>query len=105
MDKSFLNTIMNSNPQAGWKQILAEVWKIFADPLNPVKADTLTTERDKKAGALDTLLSGAVWDLWYEIKNSRCGHLSIFRISGNRNQMAKPYFFWMLFRFGKHVGY
>jgi hypothetical protein len=70
MEKSFLNTVMNSIPQAGWEQILAEVWKIFADPLNPAKADALTTERDKKAGALDTLLSGAAWDLWYEVNNS-----------------------------------
>lgn len=70
MEKSFLNTVMNSSPQAGWEQILAEVWKIFADPLNPTKADALTTERDKKAGTLDTLLSGAAWDLWHEVKNS-----------------------------------
>jgi len=70
MEKSFLNTVINSSAQAGWEQILAEVWKIFADPLNPAKADALTTERDKKVSTLDTLLSGAIWDLWYEIKNS-----------------------------------
>lgn len=70
MEKSFLNMVMNATPQAGWEQILSEVWKIFSDPINPVKADALTTERDKKAGELDTLLSGAAWDLWLEVKKS-----------------------------------
>ena len=70
MEKSFLNTVMNATPQAGWEQILSEVWNIFSSPINPVKADAITTERDKKAGELDTLLSGAAWDLWHEVKNS-----------------------------------
>jgi len=71
MEKSFLNKVMKSIPQAGWEQILDEVWNIFAAPLAPAKADALTTERDKKAGEIDTLLSGAAWDLWPEVKNSR----------------------------------
>ncbi len=70
MEKSFLNTVMNSSTQAAWGEILADAWKIFADPINGAKADAVTTERDKKASTLDTLLSGAAWDLWYEIKNS-----------------------------------
>lgn len=70
MEKSFLNTVMNATPQDGWEQILSEVWEIFSTPINPVKADALTTERDKRAGVLDTLLSGAAWDLWHEVKNS-----------------------------------
>lgn len=70
MEKSFLNTVMNSSPQAAWEQILAELWKIFAEPLDPATAYALTTEMDKKAGALDTLLSGAAWDLWHEVNSS-----------------------------------
>lgn len=70
MEKSFLNMVMNSSPQTGWEPILTEVWKIFSAPLNPAKAEALTTERDKRAGAMDTLLSGAAWDLWPEVNNS-----------------------------------
>jgi hypothetical protein len=70
MEQSFLNTVMNASPQEGWEQILSEVWNLFSAPINPVKADALTTERDKKAGEIDTFLTGAAWDLWHEVKNS-----------------------------------
>lgn len=70
MDTILLNILMSSCPQSSWKQILNEVWKIFEAPINLDKADAITTERDKKVGMLDTLLSGAAWDLWYEVKES-----------------------------------
>jgi len=70
VEKSLLNMMMTSSPMDSWKLVLGELWKIFSTSLHPAKADALTTERDKKAGEIDALLSGAAWDLWPEIKDS-----------------------------------
>lgn len=71
MEKDLLNSIMNSSPGKAWETLLAELWNIFASPVNPAKAEAITTERDKKAGELDTLLTGAAWDLWNTVTESQ----------------------------------
>lgn len=70
MEKITLNAIMNADSANAWRKILSEIWELFSPALNPVKADALTTERDKKAGEIDTLISGAAWELWYEAAKS-----------------------------------
>ncbi len=70
MEKVLLNSIMNSSSSNSWEIILSELWDLFSQPVNPSKADAIITVRDKKSGELDTLLSGAGWDLWNQISNS-----------------------------------
>lgn len=69
MKTAVLNSILKASPDDAWNIILNEVWGLFTNPANPVKAEVLIT-KDKKIGKLDTLLSGSAWELWSNIPHS-----------------------------------
>lgn len=70
MEKEFLNTIMTSTAEDALERILEYVWEVFSSPVSLSKADSLIIERDRKIGELDTLVSGAAWNLWDEVFGS-----------------------------------
>ena len=70
MEQALINSILRSSSSQAWETILSEMWGQFSPPMSKGKADALTTERDRNAGELDTLLAGAAWDLWNEVPTS-----------------------------------
>ncbi len=70
MKTQILNSIMTASPAEAWDVILQELWDEFQDPIIPTNAAAITTKKDQNIGALDTLISGSAWELWFHVLDS-----------------------------------
>jgi hypothetical protein len=61
-----LDAILSASASEAWQAIFDQLWEVFSAPLSPDLAEYEVSERERKVGTIELLLSSAAWDLWYE---------------------------------------
>ena len=65
-----LDSVLTAQPKEAWQVIFEKLWEIFSAPLAPQHAEREVTERERKIGELELLLSGSAWELWRDFEES-----------------------------------
>ena len=65
-----LDSVLTAQPKVAWQVIFEKLWQIFSAPLTSAHAEREVTERERKVGELELLLSGSAWELWHEFEKS-----------------------------------
>ena len=54
-----LDSVLIAQPKEAWQVIFDKLWEIFSAPLTPQHAEHQITERERKIGELELLLSNS----------------------------------------------
>ena len=65
-----LDAILTATPKEAWQVIFDKLWEIFSAPLTVQHAEREVTERERKIGELELVLSGSAWELWRDFETS-----------------------------------
>lgn len=65
-----LDCVLTAPPTQAWQVIFQKLWEIFSAPMTPERAEQEVTERERKVGDMELLLSSSAWELWREFENS-----------------------------------
>ena len=65
-----LDAVLSAAPAEAWSAIFTKLWDVFSAPLTIQQAERDVTERERKIGELELLLSGSAWELWRDYEQS-----------------------------------
>lgn len=65
-----LDAVVNAPPKEAWQVIFDKLWEVFTAPLASRHVEREITDRERKIGDLELLLSGSAWGLWSEFEAS-----------------------------------
>lgn len=65
-----LDAVLTAPSKEAWQAIFAKLWEVFSAPLTPQTAEREVTDRERKVGELELLLSGSAWELWHEFEKN-----------------------------------
>lgn len=65
-----LDVVLTASPALAWSAIFTKLWDIFSAPLTSSHVERDVTERERKIGELELLLSGSAWELWRDYEKS-----------------------------------
>jgi len=65
-----LDAILTATPKEAWQVIFEKLWEIFSVPVTAQHAEREVTERERKIGELELMLSGSAWELWRDFEIS-----------------------------------
>ncbi len=65
-----LDSVLTAPPKEAWQVIFEKLWEAFSAPLTPQHVEHEVTERERKIGELELLLSGSAWELWRDFEQS-----------------------------------
>ena len=65
-----LDAVLTSTPKDAWQVIFEKLWVIFSAPVTAQHAEREVTERERKIGELELMLSGSAWELWRDFETS-----------------------------------
>jgi hypothetical protein len=65
-----LDAVLTATPAAAWSAIFTKLWEIFSAPLTAQHVERDVTDRERKIGELELLLSGSAWELWRDYEKS-----------------------------------
>jgi hypothetical protein len=65
-----LDAVLTGQPKEAWQAVFDKLWEVFSAPLTLKHAESEVTERERRVGELELLLSGSAWELWHEFETS-----------------------------------
>jgi hypothetical protein len=65
-----LDLVLTASPKEAWIGIFDKLWEIFSAPLTVQYAEQEVTERERRVGEMELLLSSSAWELWSDFENT-----------------------------------
>ena len=65
-----IKTLQQASPQNAWAAVFAHAWDVCSGAIDPRKANSEVSRRDRIVGEIDLFLATAGWDLWSQYEQS-----------------------------------